>query len=818
MIANGKMDRAVLGRQTSKAGRVMGVKSSSAVSQPPVSRPFTRSHVPSRPVPYPDALGNLLMATVLILWNWDSAFGSQSLEVAFLADSRRALRSQPPTTAAPTIAVARNSHIARSAGVAAPATAVVVENPTVPNKATITRDIVFVTSEVTPWSKTGGLADVLNSLPVSLAARGHRVMVVSPNYGGEQFAGAEECGVSVNLGIHDSVVRYKHEYSKGVDWVFVDHKSFPRPGGIYADKFGAYGDNQYRFTLLSLAAMEAPLHLELNGLGKYGQDCVFVANDWHAALVPVYLAAKYRPNGTYKNARSIMAIHNMSHQGVSSPTTFDTMGFPKDWVSALPPPSAPWAYLKTGCSSTTFDTMGLPQDWVFFHHLQHHGPSSGLGVCSPTTFGTMGFSKDWYGAGVRSPTTFGTMGFPKDWYGAGVSSPTSYDTMGLSKDWYGAGVSSPTTFDTMGLPKDWYGAMEWQYPPHQRLGAYEEEGRCMNYMKGGLACADRIMTVSAGYADEIKTYVGGWGLHEVLSSRQYVLNGVVNGIDTEEWNPAKDPYLPANYDINDMSGKKKCKAEMQKELGLPKGADILLEAAPEILKRGEAQLVCLGAGAKDLEDGLRWLEGTYKDKARGWVGFNVPFSHRLTAAADILLMPSRFEPCGLNQLYAMRYGTVPVAHKTGGLKDTVIDFDPWNKKGTGWTYTECDAKSLTFSVLTALRTYRENPECFKDLQRRGMERDASWDTAAQQYEQVFTWAKIRCRYFLCPQLPACLKNKAGNTSAELSWSDPSVPSSFSTWLPPEKMSDFVAAIPSPLAELSTTSPADLLIGDMASSC
>ncbi|KXZ45496.1 hypothetical protein GPECTOR_54g238 [Gonium pectorale] len=155
---------------------------------------------------------------------------------------------------------------------------------------------------------------------------------------------------------------------------------------------------------------------------------------------------------------------------------------------------------------------------------------------------------------------------------------------------------------------------------------------------------------------------------------------------------------------------------------------------------GHAELVCLGSGNKDLEDGLRWLEGEFRDRARGWVGFNVPLSHRLTAAADILLMPSRFEPCGLNQLYAMRYGAVPVAHKTGGLRDTVTDFDPWAQSGTGWTYTSCDAQGLLHATGLALLTYHNHKEDFRKLQLRGMAREASWDQAAQQYEQIISWA------------------------------------------------------------------------------
>ncbi|CAL8470831.1 g10373 [Coccomyxa elongata] len=466
-----------------------------------------------------------------------------------------------------------------------------------------TYNIVFVTAEVAPWSKTGGLGDVCGSLPPALAARGHRVMVVSPRYANYDDI-PESKGPQMRVSVLDTEVGLYHHRSKGVDWVFVDHPSYPRPGGLYADAFGVYGDNQYRYTLLCLAGLEAPLQLQIEG-STYGDDCIFIANDWHAAMVPVYLAAKYRPGGVYGSARSVLAIHNLRHQGV----------------------------------------------------------------------------------------------FP------------------------------PKTFAMYGLPGHWYGALEWQYPPHQRQGSYEEEGRAVNTMKGGISTADRIVTVSPGYAWEIQTPEGGWGMEQMLGSRAYALNGVLNGIDNHDWNPQHDKHLAHKYSVSNFSrGKAANKAALQKELSLPerpevpligfigrldyqKGADLVLGAVPWLMEQ-DVQLVCLGTGDVSLEAGMRWMENTYPDRARGWVGFNVPMSHKITAAADILLMPSRFEPCGLNQLYAMAYGTVPVAHATGGLRDTVIPFNPWDGTGTG------------------------------ALQQRGMERNSTWDKAAAEYETIFGWAKI----------------------------------------------------------------------------
>ncbi|KAG1679851.1 hypothetical protein FOA52_012765 [Chlamydomonas sp. UWO 241] len=779
-------------------------------------------------------------------------------------------------------------------------TSVVIDGGDTPGQATKTRNIVFITSEVTPWSKSGGLADVCNSLPVALVARGHRVMVVSPRY--KPYPNATDTGVRKVIGPNAEVGFFAERF-KGVDFVFVDHPSFPRAGGMYADKNGAYDDNVFRFSLLSLAGLEAPLLLELQkgqGADKttYGEDCLFMANDWHTALVPVYLAAKYRPHGVYAKARSILAIHNLCHQGV----------------------------------------------------------------------------------------------FP------------------------------PNKFEDLMLPGWWYNAVEYQYPPHQRQGSYAEEGRSVNFMKAGIQHADRVVTVSPGYASEIQTYLGGWGMEAMLGDRQPVLNGITNGIDPEEWNPMTDPKIAHNYGPQDfVEGKRRNKMALQEELGLPvngdiplvafigrldpqKGADILLEAAPGLMHSSDVQLVCLGSGGATLEEGMRALESNFKarfaadrgqmitivsayspteaasdeeagdfylrvaaladkandkrdllivaggsqrrvwdssqlrrpavrrefnlqlsdrfglleavppegadaqaeydamaaairevatnhlaprgsrrrrgwqftlsqrtlrlmdarqrahtawlrskfaaakrernranraadaavqrdrerwigqqvaeaqdmlrnknlrqfaracdrlagrsrshqippamrdvsgalhsgpdgvlkamtesfdklyggetklsdetlnqlendvaafeltratevdeahgrppdlaeteacSRARAWVGFNEAFSHRLTAAADILVMPSRFEPCGLNQLYAMRYGAVPVAHKTGGLRDTVIDFDPWSKSGTGWTYTDCDAHGLGQAVGLALRTLKAHTQDFRELQ------------------------------------------------------------------------------------------------------
>uniref|UniRef100_A0A804I7X0 Starch synthase catalytic domain-containing protein n=1 Tax=Musa acuminata subsp. malaccensis TaxID=214687 RepID=A0A804I7X0_MUSAM len=418
--------------------------------------------------------------------------------------------------------------------------------------------------------------------------------------------------------------------------VFVDHPSYHRAGNPYGDSNGAFGDNQFRFTILCYAACEAPLVLPLGGY-TYGEKSLFIVNDWHASLVAVLLAAKYRPYGVYKDARSILVIHNLAHQG----------------------------------------------------------------------------------------------------------------------------VEPATTYEYMGLPPEWYGALEWIFPTWARKHALDK-GEAVNLLKGAIVTADRIVTVSQGYSWEITTPEGGHGLNELLNSRKFVLNGITNGIDTNEWNPTSDKHIPFHYSVDDLSGKAQCKAALQKELGLPirpdcpligfigrldyqKGTDVIRSALHELLQ-DDIQFIMLGSGNPETEDWMRWVESTNREKFRGWVGFNVPVSHRITAGCDILLMPSRYEPCGLNQLYAMRYGTVPVVNCTGGLRDTVENFDPFatdsSGQGTGWRFSPLSKESMLLKLRVAIQTYREHKASWEGLMKRGMSKDFSWDSAAIQYERIFDWTFV----------------------------------------------------------------------------
>lgn len=289
-------------------------------------------------------------------------------------------------------------------------------------------------------------------------------------------------------------------------------------------------------------------------------------------------------------------------------------------------------------------------------------------------------------------------------------------------------------------------------------------GEHFNIFAAGLKAADRVLTVSHGYSWEVKTLEGGWGLHNIINENDWKFSGIVNGIDTKEWNPRFDLHLHSdeytNFSLETLHiGKPQCKAALQKELGLPvrpdvpligfigrldhqKGVDLIAEAVPWMMSQ-DVQLVMLGTGRPDLEEVLRQMEHQYRDKARGWVGFSVRTAHRITAGADILLMPSRFEPCGLNQLYAMNYGTIPVVHAVGGLRDTVQQFDPYSETGLGWTFDSAEAGKLIHALGNCLLTYREYKQSWEGLQRRGMSQDLSWDTAAEKYEEVLVAAKYQ---------------------------------------------------------------------------
>jgi len=278
-----------------------------------------------------------------------------------------------------------------------------------------------------------------------------------------------------------------------------------------------------------------------------------------------------------------------------------------------------------------------------------------------------------------------------------------------------------------------------------------------SFIKGGLAFSDWITTVSPTYAREILTPALGYGLEGLLQHRAERLQGVLNGIDYAAWDPATDPAVAQHYDANTFSLKKINKTHLQRELGLPvdektllfghigrlveqKGVDLILNILPGLLGKADVQLVILGSGDPRLEQFLLQECGKHPQKIAAIIGYNESLAHRIEAACDIFLMPSRFEPCGLNQLYSLRYGSVPIVHRTGGLADTVVNASPrnlLNGSATGFVFDHPDVHSLWSSIEIAIDFYQRPEVWWQKLAINGMQQDFSWDRSAQQYVEIY---------------------------------------------------------------------------------
>ncbi|GIL71724.1 hypothetical protein Vretimale_841 [Volvox reticuliferus] len=505
--------------------------------------------------------------------------------------------------------------------------------------ATAALDIVFVAAEVAPWSKTGGLGDVTGGLPIELVKRGHRVMTIAPRY--DQYADAWDTSVVVD--IMGEKVRFFHSIKKGVHRVWIDHpwflaKVWGKTGSkLYGPRSGAdYLDNHKRFSLFCKAAIEAVRVLPFGP----GEECVFVANDWHSALVPLLLKDVYQARGEFTKAKSVLAVHNIAFQGRMWEDTFKDMQLP----------------------ASSFDKFAF----------------------------TDGYSK------VYTEVT----------------------------------------------------PMEEDEKPPLTGKTYKK----INWLKAGILSADKLVTVSPNYATEISADpAGGVELDAAIRSRGGI-EGIVNGMDIEEWNPKTDKFLALPYDQNSVyAGKAAAKEALQAELGLPvdptapvfsfigrleeqKGVDIILAALPKLLAIPNVQIAILGTGKAAYEKLVNAIGTKYKGRAKGVVKFSAPLAHMLTAGADFMLVPSRFEPCGLIQLHAMHYGTVPVVASTGGLVDTV-------KEGvTGFhmgalnpdRLDEADADALAATVRRAAEVFA-TPR-YKEMVYNCISQDLSWARPAQKWE------------------------------------------------------------------------------------
>ena len=290
--------------------------------------------------------------------------------------------------------------------------------------------------------------------------------------------------------------------------------------------------------------------------------------------------------------------------------------------------------------------------------------------------------------------------------------------------------------------------LDWGFFTPRQLEYYGQ----ISYLKGGLEWADAITTVSPTYAAEIQTAEHGFGLEGVFRDRAADLSGILNGADYEVWNPATDPSIAKTYDLADVSGKRDCKAEVQRLFGLreapevplvgmitrlaaQKGIDLLAGAFEELMRR-DVQFVLLGAGDRPFEDFFRSLGDRYPEKAAAQIVFDETLAHKIEAGADMFLMPSRYEPAGLNQLYSLRYGTIPIVRSTGGLKDSVSDFDPAAGTGNGFVFRDYDGDALLEAVDRALATYRQEDQWAR-LMENAMTADYSWSRSAGEYLRLY---------------------------------------------------------------------------------
>lgn len=274
----------------------------------------------------------------------------------------------------------------------------------------------------------------------------------------------------------------------------------------------------------------------------------------------------------------------------------------------------------------------------------------------------------------------------------------------------------------------------------------------VNLLKAGLLTAQKITTVSETYAREIRTAEHGWGMEGVLRARGADLVGILNGVDYKVWDPSTDPHVPSRYSAADLEGKRQCKAELRRALSLPdddvpiigmvsrldrqKGFDLILKEAPHWLATGKVQLAVLGTGSPDIEGALAYLASRFPTRVSVMLRYDERMAHAIEAGSDIYLMPSLYEPCGLNQIYSLRYGTIPVVRATGGLNDTVREADLERDTGTGFKFLDYAGPALTSAMERAVAAYADR-DAWTRLMRRAMAEDFSWDRSARLYSALY---------------------------------------------------------------------------------
>jgi len=345
-----------------------------------------------------------------------------------------------------------------------------------------------------------------------------------------------------------------------------------------------------------------------------------------------------------------------------------------------------------------------------------------------------------------------------DWHTAAV--PVLLNTSYRNDPYVGEAASLLTVHNMQHQGSFYEGAMDvlgigWE---HFTFLGLEKDDQ-VNLLKGGLYHATLLNTVSEGYAREMQTPEFGWGLEGVVRERAADLYGILNGVDYAEWNPESDPHLPARYSADDLAGKAVCKRELQRVMGLPeredvpiigmvsrlvkqKGIDVLAEAIPRILAL-DVQFVMLGAGEPWVHFYFGDIQAAFPDKFRCIIGYNNPLAHQIEAGTDFFLMPSAFEPCGLNQMYSLRYGTLPIVRATGGLDDSVVNFDEETLAGTGFKFWTLNAGALFDTVGWAVHTWYHRKDAMEQLVRNAMAQRFTWEDATSKYEKLYALAVVR---------------------------------------------------------------------------
>ena len=476
--------------------------------------------------------------------------------------------------------------------------------------------IAFVASECVPYSKTGGLADVVGALPRALASAGHEVSVFLPRYRQTKLTNATTLIRSLTIPFDD---HYRFcsildgGAHNGVRFYFVEYPYYFDRDSLYGTSAGDFPDNAERFALLSRAALEASK--------VFGVPQVFHCHDWQTALIPVLLRTQYAEDPMFREVATVFTIHNMGYQGVFSPDTLPLLTLPWDLFTIL--------------------------KMEFFGNV--------------------------------------------------------------------------------------------------------------NFLKGALVYADFVTTVSRRYSQEIQTTEFGFGLDGVLRDRSSTVTGIVNGVDYEEWNPKADKFIAAQYSSEDLNGKMKCKQDLLTAFGvtdpnprLPvigivsrfaaqKGFDLIAQVIDRLV-REEMIFVILGTGDRQYENMFARIAKQFPDKISVKIAYDNTLAHKVEAGSDMFLMPSRYEPSGLNQMYSLKYGTVPIVRATGGLDDTIEQWDPRTGKGTGFKFLEYSGEQLLSTVRQALQAFQDQSS-WQILMRNGMSKDFSWNASAREYARVYERAR-----------------------------------------------------------------------------